>query len=636
MKKLEKNSSPNSAKNPLNNSFNSADLSQQLYQSSSRQRSQISLENFPEDSKRFNFTEPESIEAIKRLGFSITDFYYRSPTDFKRPGCDPSVTQLLYSKSEARRQEIIKEAREMREKVVEEFEKRRQAIELAKMATQDLQNSQELQSFNINMNNGFLKKKGIESNNLSTDFNSSIIRTKMKEVETEKKQLDEITRNRILDLKKLVVNQLRELYVLQKKRDAVERTNIRIEKACRMKNDMILEAQKKANTLPSLGSPQLDPFNLQSSRKKNNQNSIDRAKAEIMEKHIANALKRRKEEEEARLLKNKLLNEKRQDAYKRSLEITQQQKEKHLQKTVEEEEKFKKWQTTHQNYLATLQKKAEERASHNKFVVENGIRIESDRIQKEMSRIESNEKRSASACQTYETDLQKKLLAIRKRVDERTQKCLDEQDRNKEKRELYRQKLDNDDIALKKRIDDMSKETTLKYVSRSFDRDVRVTKVHNKQAAREHMISVKYKEMQEAQSRSNELLEEKLRFNAQKDIENQKFKSMKENVMHEFNRMDDPNDNNSLKRIQIILGIDDTEMKELIKLAKESSNIEENQLLRRNNNNDNLSSKSQSSLSKVQLQPNQKQIIRGMRPVIQQPSASTSFAMRPKTPNLKK
>lgn len=633
MKKLEKSSSPKIAKNITNNIAN---LTSQFQQRSSRSRSQVSLENFEEDSKVVTFTEPESVEAIKRLGFSFSDFYYRSPLDFKRPGCDPSVTQLLYSKSEARRQEIIKEARAMREKVVEEFEKRRASLELKKLANQDLENSQDMQSMGLNSGIENIKARGVEM-----DFNSSIVRTRLKEVENEKKQLDEITRNRILDLKKLVVSQLRELFVIQKKKDAVERTNARMEKACKMKSEMILEAQKRANTLPSLGSPQLDPFNLQGSKNKNNQNSIDPHKAEIMERHIANALKRRKEEEEARLLKNKLLNEKRQDAYKRSIEITQQQKEKHLQKTVEEEEKFKKWQTTtHQNYLSSLQKKAEDRANHNRSVIANSIRIESDRIQREMNKIESSEKRSLSACQTYETELQQKLTAIRKRVDDRYQKCQDEQERNREKRELYRKKLDDDDCALKKRIDDMSKEITLKYVSRSFDRDVRVNKVHNKQAARDHMIDVKYKEMQEAQIRSNELREEKLKFNAQKDNENRKFMSLKESVMNEFHRMDGPSDNLGLKRIQIILGIDDKEMQELINLAQEASNIENNQLMRSNvnKNNESSSRSSQPSLIKSQSPQGQKQVIRGMRPLIQQPSTSSSYNMRPKTPlvNLKK
>lgn len=633
MKKLEKSSSPKISKNITNNIAN---LTSQFQQRSSRSRSQVSLENFEEDSKVVTFTEPESVEAIKRLGFSFSDFYYRSPLYFKRPGCDPSVTQLLYSKSEARRQEIIKEARAMREKVVEEFEKRRATLELKKLANQDLENSQDMQSMGLNSGIENIKARGVEM-----DLNSSIVRTRLKEVENEKKQLDEITRNRILDLKKLVVSQLRELFVIQKKKDAVERTNARMEKACKMKSEMILEAQKRANTLPSLGSPQLDPFNLQGSKSKNNQNSIDPHKAEIMERHIANALKRRKEEEEARLLKNKLLNQKRQDAYKRSIEITQQQKEKHLQKTVEEEEKFKKWQTTtHQNYLSTLQKKAEDRANHNRSVIANSIRIESDRIQREMNKIESSEKRSLSACQTYETELQQKLTAIRKRVDDRYQKCQDEQERNREKRELYRKKLDDDDCALKKRIDDMSKEITLKYVSRSFDRDVRVNKVHNKQAARDHMINVKYKEMQEAQIRSNELREEKLKFNAQKDNENRKFMSLKESVMNEFHRMDGPCDNLGLKRIQIILGIDDKEMQELINLAQEASNIENNQLMRSNvnKNNESSSRSSQPSLIKSQSPQGQKQVIRGMRPLIQQPSTSSSYNMRPKTPlvNLKK
>ncbi|KAK8886210.1 hypothetical protein M9Y10_041670 [Tritrichomonas musculus] len=633
MKKLEKSSSPKISKNITNNIAN---LTSQFQQRSSRSRSQVSLENFEEDSKVVTFTEPESVEAIKRLGFSFSDFYYRSPLYFKRPGCDPSVTQLLYSKSEARRQEIIKEARAMREKVVEEFEKRRATLELKKLANQDLENSQDMQSMGLNSGIENIKARGVEM-----DLNSSIVRTRLKEVENEKKQLDEITRNRILDLKKLVVSQLRELFVIQKKKDAVERTNARMEKACKMKSEMILEAQKRANTLPSLGSPQLDPFNLQGSKNKNNQNSIDPHKAEIMERHIANALKRRKEEEEARLLKNKLLNEKRQDAYKRSIEITQQQKEKHLQKTVEEEEKFKKWQTTtHQSYLSTLQKKAEDRANHNRSVIANSIRIESDRIQREMNKIESSEKRSLSACQTYETELQQKLTAIRKRVDDRYQKCQDEQERNREKRELYRKKLDDDDCALKKRIDDMSKEITLKYVSRSFDRDVRVNKVHNKQAARDHMINVKYKEMQEAQIRSNELREEKLKFNAQKDNENRKFMSLKESVMNEFHRMDGPCDNLGLKRIQIILGIDDKEMQELINLAQEASNIENNQLMRSNvnKNNESSSRSSQPSLIKSQSPQGQKQVIRGMRPLIQQPSTSSSYNMRPKTPlvNLKK
>lgn len=633
MKKLEKSSSPKISKNITNNIAN---LTSQFQQRSSRSRSQVSLENFEEDSKVVTFTEPESVEAIKRLGFSFSDFYYRSPLYFKRPGCDPSVTQLLYSKSEARRQEIIKEARAMREKVVEEFEKRRATLELKKLANQDLENSQDMQSMGLNSGIENIKARGVEM-----DLNSSIVRTRLKEVENEKKQLDEITRNRILDLKKLVVSQLRELFVIQKKKDAVERTNARMEKACKMKSEMILEAQKRANTLPSLGSPQLDPFNLQGSKSKNNQNSIDPHKAEIMERHIANALKRRKEEEEARLLKNKLLNEKRQDAYKRSIEITQQQKEKHLQKTVEEEEKFKKWQTTtHQNYLSTLQKKAEDRANHNRSVIANSIRIESDRIQREMNKIESSEKRSLSACQTYETELQQKLTAIRKRVDDRYQKCQDEQERNREKRELYRKKLDDDDCALKKRIDDMSKEITLKYVSRSFDRDVRVNKVHNKQAARDHMINVKYKEMQEAQIRSNELREEKLKFNAQKDNENRKFMSLKESVMNEFHRMDGPCDNLGLKRIQIILGIDDKEMQELINLAQEASNIENNQLMRSNvnKNNESSSRSSQPSLIKSQSPQGQKQVIRGMRPLIQQPNTSSSYNMRPKTPlvNLKK
>lgn len=473
----------------------------------------ISIETFPRDSKKVIFTEYATLEALRRLGLSFADFNYRPPADFKRAGCDDSVTKLLYNKYEEKRQDMIRQVIEMRDKILEE-------------------------------------KK------IPVNGETALIRLEKRYIESEKKKLEDLQSKRNSDLRRLVVSQLRELYQKQFHVDAVEKTRSRIDIIEKMKNEMIRQAQIRAATLPPMEQKKPEPYVL----------PVDNAMIRYLQK--------KKEEEQKRKELAEQTEKKRQEAAERSTQILQQNMEKGEKKIQDKEERFLKWQADYAEKLQRKAEKAKERAAHEASVVENSIKLEEDRKQRWMTKINNGELRSRSASEVHNTEVKQRLDIIRQRVTERASKCKDAQVRGIQTRDEFRQKLEQTEREAQERLRKQSIDTQLKIVSKQFERETKVENIHHGFAAKEHMKQLQNKQTSNELTQVNKLEAERQKVLSKKTVEQNKYLSMREMIMNEFRNMDSPLDQKGLAKIQQLLGIEEEEMQSLIEQARNPPNLE--------------------------------------------------------------
>lgn len=470
----------------------------------------ISLETFPRDCRKVRFTEAESIEAIKRLGLTVADFNYRPQSDFKRPGCDDSVTQLLYSKSEKRRQDIIAQALEMRRKIIDEKEKEK----------------------------------------TSPKKESSAVKLQRRGLELEQKSFEKLQRDRNGDLKKLIIQQLRDLFNRQLHYSAVERSNQRIQEAERKKTEMLQVAQSRAITLPAIVPTKQEPYVIP------------------VDKQLERLKEQRQKEDEERRKKAQEHTQKMNQAFERSASLFEKMRENREQRIGERDARFQNWQKNRNEALSEKHRIAAERSVKEGQILQSSLRLEEERRQRWMEKIKLDEQRSKSATDRRTVETKDKLEQIRQRITERVQKARDTQSLQYKMREEFRKKLDDTEAEVEKRRQSRSQQLQLKFIERQFDRDTRSIQVQQKRAAEEHMAVVRHTKMIEDESAAVAIQAQTQKVAMKKEIEQNKYNATRTKILGIFNTMSDHIDEQGIKDIQQIMGIDDKEMESLIAAAK--------------------------------------------------------------------
>ncbi|OHT14212.1 hypothetical protein TRFO_15509 [Tritrichomonas foetus] len=80
----------------------------------------VSITNFDRQAKCITFTEPETIEAIRRLGYIDSDFNFREVETFKTPATDIQTAAILHQRFLTKRQKMIEKTIKMRISVIDE------------------------------------------------------------------------------------------------------------------------------------------------------------------------------------------------------------------------------------------------------------------------------------------------------------------------------------------------------------------------------------------------------------------------------------------------------------------------------------------------------------------------------------
>ena len=479
-------------------------------------RESVSLETFDQASRRVIFTEPESIEAIKRLGLTFADFNYKPKSAFKKPGCDSSVTDLLYTKSEQRRQSLIEQALAMREQVFREKER------------DEPEQKRE----------------------------SSLVMIQRKNLENEQRAFEKARNDRTLELKKLIIQLLRAAFARQTHTAAMERSMSRIMEAERKKKERIQLAQERSISLPTI--PQAT---------KSDQPGVwvDRGLERIKEQRRKEAEERKKKalikEEKARMIQAK------------SAELFEKHQRGRQQKIDNEDTRYQNWQKMQADKAHEMQRKAQERAAKDDSVVKNGCRIEDEMKQRWVEKLNSQDERVRSACLQKNQELQDRLANTKQRISERTEKAREVQNKHLQMQDEMRKKLDDNDVETEKRLRQMTTDMNLKFVERQFDRDTKRLAIQHRRAAEE------YDAQKLASQPSNEtLVAEKLQWKAhklmcQKEAEQNRYLALRTEIMRVFEAMLDDVDPKSLKMLQTLTGIDEREMEQLVEAAKTPASL---------------------------------------------------------------
>lgn len=80
----------------------------------------ISILNFSRQSQNVIFTEPATIEAIKRLGFEMSEFNFIPLESFDSKTSDSDLTEKFYQRYLAKRQKMIEQTIKMRASIIDE------------------------------------------------------------------------------------------------------------------------------------------------------------------------------------------------------------------------------------------------------------------------------------------------------------------------------------------------------------------------------------------------------------------------------------------------------------------------------------------------------------------------------------
>ncbi|OHT09488.1 hypothetical protein TRFO_04580 [Tritrichomonas foetus] len=493
------------------------------------ERDYISIENFNQGSKKVYFTEPATIEAIRRLGYTCGDLNCKSLLEFKRPGCDDSVTSLLYNKYEAKRQRIIKEITETRSQILDEEEKA--AME------------------KLNSNSQF------DQNNNKTDLGgtSPFVRIEKAFLEKEKENFLNIQKQREIDLRRIVVSQFRDFFQHQKNEESLQKTLYKTEQIAQLKTQIIMTARSKA-CQPPKESPQAV--------------TLPPMKPMYVDVHLERVKKLREEEakkrEEIRIRNEEHI----KVTHERSIELQEQKKEEHLKKINDDENRFIKWK---ENQEQIIQKKREKfllRQQYEKNVFQNGIKIEEDMKNRSLAKINQSDIRSKTQTETFKSSLHSRLENIRNRVNERSIKAQEELQRQKNELEIYRKKLDDRDSEIVEKRKKQSLDTTLKYLSRSLDRDEKAENAKRLGIRKAYMAEMNMKKRYDDTATTQQLLAEKQKVINGKHLLDSKFQAQKEQLLYEFRTAKDPNDPKCKKKIAELLQISEDELEKLVQVAK--------------------------------------------------------------------
>jgi hypothetical protein len=473
--------------------------------------------NFAHDSRKVVFTEPDSIEAIRRLGCSFSDFNYRPQDEFRRAHCDDSVTQLLYTRNEQRRQKLIQQALEVREGLIKARQEKKEESE------------------------------------------SPLIRMHRTALESQAKSLITLQEEKAANLRRLVVQQLRDLFVREFHALAAERTEVRLLAAVKAKEDKICAAQLRALALPAIAPAPESPYVL----------PVDPQLEELRQRRLREA--------EARRSKWKKKAEQRQAVVERSASRYQEIAD-HREKLLQiQEERLKRWQTAHSEMAQKKSLSRQDRFQKNRDALSQLSQTLEEQKLARLEKLEKERQRAKSAYDLHASERQSKIDLIRQGMTDRVQKAQEEQQRQAKCRQEFGQKLAREDVEIQSRLREMSAKQSLKYADRSVQRDLKVDDLRHKMAADAYFDKLRKEQEHEELQTAAQIDSQAQKIISRRSIEAHKFLSLREQILAEFRAMADRLDEKRIRRVQTLIGADDEEMKRMIQQARETPTLKRTQ-----------------------------------------------------------
>lgn len=470
----------------------------------------ISLENFNQNSEDVTITEPESIEALKRIGYNIQDLNFKPIQKFKRPGCDETVTQLLFKKNQQKRENLIKQALEIRNQILEE------------------------------------KKEPPQE--------TAIIRRTKQQLQQEKESVTQLQNDQNNSLRKLVLMQLRQLFITAQHQSAVDKTQSRIQAI--EEEQRIKITKLRARPASPSRSPQLIDLPPQSPKLP----YIDRSAERIA--------KMRKEEAEKRQERIAKMDSKLQYVAQRSERLLQQQTEARERKISMEQDRFTKWEQSRAEALNNMIARCKSRTLHAQSVLQARANNDEERKQQILQKIYQSEQRIKSSQENRAQEFQKKIEALKAKTESRLQHARETREKQQQEADETKANYEKFDDELRQKLLEKQKAESLKLMEKQLDREAKAERAIRSHRARAYMMEKKFVQEKGDPKELESLGREKNKIDLERQIYVRKYATTREALMNELSRMNSPDDKKSLEQIKKILGMNDDEMEKLINDAK--------------------------------------------------------------------
>lgn len=480
----------------------------------STSRDYISIENFDRQSTRVHFTDPSTVEALRRLGLKSSDFNFKPLKVFKKPGLDHSLIQLLYEKNEQEREKMIKEVVKMRNKVIQE---------------QDLPHPI-----------------------------PALVRREQLFIQDQKLHIQKIEKDGQCTLRRLALRSLRETYLQNERAIQSANTKARMMQLTTLKEEQLYNAKKYAATTP------ITPRRPSSEKEGINPREI----YESYQQHIARAeeirMKFHDQVREAAREKQRL----QQEAKERSKKLAEEQVQKKAQSVEQINNRFSGWLESREAVIQEQEQKKKEHENKLKTAVELANKYEHNRRENVKTKIKESDIKSSQAIEQHEMNIREKIRRRRQLIEQRAQQAHETKETlYKEIEQTKRKEIEKNESSAQHRLQEMEYQNKLSIYDSKFEREVRAMNARRKIAADDYQRQLKIKANVEDTSQVDQVIQESQLVTEQKFGTMTKYQRQRETLLQEFKRLKGPDDKEGLKRVQAILRLDDAQFQELLSIA---------------------------------------------------------------------
>jgi hypothetical protein len=480
----------------------------------------ISIDNFDRMSKSVYFTEPATVEAIRRLGFSPTEFSYRSEKDFAAEAPDPKVAQLLQSRWEARRTFLIEKVGTMRASILREPDDPRPL--------------------------------------------PVVLRKEQMMIEQTKQTIRQMEMESNVALKKIAMARMHDIARHAEKVARSARVSAHIQALAEAHAELLQKA-KQRKPFPKPAERVFDTLTIEEFRASM---AAHLARAEghlrsVREKWARAGLKIKRETALARE-RNRNFSEEQLGARMRTIERHQQ--------------RFAEWKHQHEEYMTGVIEGARARINVERDAL--GARDAKDQERRKMilAELEERQKKFAEQCAKYEKEMR-----------DRWQQKGREIKRNGAHARTAREALYQEDWARrkawvdKKRDGFLEREAALKeaevidLTTRQIDRDERASNARHFLASADYAAKRRGKQMKDDLSAAPQLAQEREEVVKQRGGARIRLTQARKRLERELKGIQALDDQEALKGVKRVLGIDDAQITELVESARKPTGAVEPQ-----------------------------------------------------------
>jgi hypothetical protein len=471
----------------------------------------IGIENFDQKSRHVHFTEPATVEALKRLGYVHSEFNYQSLKDFQARSTDPNVIKLLSDRYADKRKSMIDKVKKMRTQI---------------LAERDV-----------------VKPLPV------------VLRREQMRIEQTKQTIQQMEHEGESTLKKLTVARLRTIAEHGEKVAKSARTAQRHKLLDELHAEAMQEA-KNRKPYPKPAERVVKMLTLEEF-----QGSMDEhlRRAEEYMRGV------REKWERAGALRRQMT----ASAHARSREQWEEAHARKMRALEQEQQRFAEWKRQHEEAMGQAMEQARARIAGDRNATGTRAERELERRKRILAEMEEKQQKFVRQCERYERELRErwahKIEVISSRA---TQARVSREALYQENWEKKKQFVEGNQRAFLERQQALQDSENLQLRTREADRNDRAENARHCLSAAEHMAKLKSRQMKDDMSSAAKLAEEGQRVTGEKTGARLRLAQAKKRLEKELRELRGLDDQAGIARIQKILKVSEAQMAQFLDMAK--------------------------------------------------------------------